>query len=193
MLVVDKLNEMLKNIVANALSSHLTPPVTPVAAPTPDIKVDPPTPGSGPVPAQNIPPQPVAPTGERSNRGDEERVRRSSRATIVDESNSEKEESVVRTSANPEIVALRREMEEVKKRYESMMNPVFKPVGSPFSKEILMDTLSRNFKTLTYENDGTNDPQDHLLRFENGALLHQYTDGVKCRVFLTTLTKAAQQ
>ncbi|KAL8511115.1 hypothetical protein ACS0TY_017801 [Phlomoides rotata] len=68
-----------------------------------------------------------------------------------------------------------------------MTNPVFEPMGSPFSEEILMDSLPGNFKTLTYECDGTNDPQDHLLRFENRALLHQYTDGVKCRVFLIVL------
>ncbi|KAL8541318.1 hypothetical protein ACS0TY_002534 [Phlomoides rotata] len=76
----------------------------------------------------------------------------------------------------------------MKKTYESITNPVFKPVGSRFSEEILIDPLPGNFKTLTYEYDGTNDPQDHLLRFENGALLHQYPDGVKCRVILTTLT-----
>ncbi|KAG8369315.1 hypothetical protein BUALT_Bualt15G0138500 [Buddleja alternifolia] len=32
----------------------------------------------------------------------------------------------------------------------------------------------------------------HLEKFETCALLHQYTDGVKCRVFLTALTRAAQ-
>ncbi|KAL8514415.1 hypothetical protein ACS0TY_013504 [Phlomoides rotata] len=56
-----------------------------------------------------------------------------------------------------------------------------------------MDPLPGNFKIPTYEYDGMNNPQDHLLRFKNGALLHQYTDVVKCRVFLTILTKLAQQ
>ncbi|KAL0405624.1 UNVERIFIED_CONTAM: hypothetical protein Slati_3876300 [Sesamum latifolium] len=35
--------------------------------------------------------------------------------------------------------------------------------------------------------------QEHLSRFENTALLHRYTDGIKCRVFVTTFARAAQQ
>ncbi|XP_074559155.1 uncharacterized protein LOC141815099 [Curcuma longa] len=35
------------------------------------------------------------------------------------------------------------------------------------------------------------DPEDHLGKFENAATLHQYTDAIKCRVFLTTLAGAA--
>ncbi|KAL0430492.1 UNVERIFIED_CONTAM: hypothetical protein Sradi_0675200 [Sesamum radiatum] len=34
---------------------------------------------------------------------------------------------------------------------------------------------------------------EHLSRFENAALLHRYTDGIKCRVFVTTFVGAAQQ
>ncbi|KAL0456619.1 UNVERIFIED_CONTAM: hypothetical protein Slati_1001100 [Sesamum latifolium] len=37
------------------------------------------------------------------------------------------------------------------------------------------------------------DPMEHLSRFENAALLHRYTDGIKCRVFVTTFARAAQQ
>ncbi|KAL0461405.1 UNVERIFIED_CONTAM: hypothetical protein Slati_0028100, partial [Sesamum latifolium] len=33
----------------------------------------------------------------------------------------------------------------------------------------------------------------YLSRFENAALLHRYTDGIKCRVFVTTFARAAQQ
>ncbi|KAL0404163.1 UNVERIFIED_CONTAM: hypothetical protein Sradi_2057100 [Sesamum radiatum] len=43
------------------------------------------------------------------------------------------------------------------------------------------------------EYDGTTDPMEHLSRFENAALLHRYADGIKCRVFVTTLARAAQQ
>ncbi|KAL0291960.1 UNVERIFIED_CONTAM: hypothetical protein Sradi_7007600 [Sesamum radiatum] len=43
------------------------------------------------------------------------------------------------------------------------------------------------------EYDGTIDPQEHLSRFENTALLHRYTDGIKCRVFVTTFARTAQQ
>ncbi|KAL0395264.1 UNVERIFIED_CONTAM: hypothetical protein Slati_4492600 [Sesamum latifolium] len=41
--------------------------------------------------------------------------------------------------------------------------------------------------------NGTTDPQEHLSYFENIALLHRYTPGVKCRVFVTTFTRSAQQ
>ncbi|KAL8488403.1 hypothetical protein ACS0TY_024614 [Phlomoides rotata] len=38
---VDKLNEMLRNVVANALASHLTPPETPVILPTLEVRSTP--------------------------------------------------------------------------------------------------------------------------------------------------------
>ncbi|KAL0430899.1 UNVERIFIED_CONTAM: hypothetical protein Sradi_0715900 [Sesamum radiatum] len=34
---------------------------------------------------------------------------------------------------------------------------------------------------------------EHLSRFENAALLHRYTDGIKCRVFVTAFARVAQQ
>ncbi|KAI3448580.1 hypothetical protein Pfo_005245 [Paulownia fortunei] len=65
--------------------------------------------------------------------------------------------------------------------------------GIPFAEEVMMDDLPANFRSLNYDYDGTTDPWEHLCRFENSALLHRYSDGVKCRVFLTTLSKSAQQ
>ncbi|XP_042441378.1 uncharacterized protein LOC122026719 [Zingiber officinale] len=43
------------------------------------------------------------------------------------------------------------------------------------------------------EYDGSKDPEDHLRKFRNAALLHQYSDAVKCRVFLNTLSGSAQK
>ncbi|XP_073130781.1 uncharacterized protein [Henckelia pumila] len=43
------------------------------------------------------------------------------------------------------------------------------------------------------EYDGSSDPEEHLGRFENAALLHRYSDAIKCRVSLTTLVRSAQQ
>ncbi|XP_073064019.1 uncharacterized protein [Primulina eburnea] len=64
-------------------------------------------------------------------------------------------------------------------------------------KEIRMlrqQDFPRVFRQLNVgEYDGHTDPEEHLWRFENAALLHQYTDGVKCRVFLGTLVRSAQQ
>ncbi|XP_042415147.1 uncharacterized protein LOC122004305 [Zingiber officinale] len=41
------------------------------------------------------------------------------------------------------------------------------------------------------EYDGSKDPEDHLRKFKNAALLHQYSDAVKCQVFLNTLSGSA--
>ncbi|XP_073152319.1 uncharacterized protein [Henckelia pumila] len=65
---------------------------------------------------------------------------------------------------------------------------------SPFARAILDEELTANFKQPTLgEYDGSSDPEEHLGRFENAALLHRYTDAIKCRVFLTTLVRSAQQ
>ncbi|XP_073133751.1 uncharacterized protein [Henckelia pumila] len=59
---------------------------------------------------------------------------------------------------------------------------------SPFARAILDEELLANFKQPTLgEYDGSSDPKEHLGRFENAALLHRYSDAIKCRVFLTTL------
>ncbi|KAL0400244.1 UNVERIFIED_CONTAM: hypothetical protein Sradi_2367700 [Sesamum radiatum] len=42
------------------------------------------------------------------------------------------------------------------------------------------------------EYDGTSDPMEYLSRFKNAALLHRYTDEIKCRVFVITFAGAAQ-
>ncbi|KAL0457715.1 UNVERIFIED_CONTAM: hypothetical protein Slati_0398700 [Sesamum latifolium] len=58
----------------------------------------------------------------------------------------------------------------------------------------MADELPMNCRTLAIaEYDGTSDPMEHLSRYESAALLHRYTDGIKCRVFITTFARAAQQ
>ncbi|KAL0428288.1 UNVERIFIED_CONTAM: Pro-Pol polyprotein [Sesamum latifolium] len=58
----------------------------------------------------------------------------------------------------------------------------------------MADEIPMNYRTPAIaEYDGTTDPMEHLSRFENAALLHRYTDGIKCRVFVTTFARAAQQ
>ncbi|KAL0375579.1 UNVERIFIED_CONTAM: hypothetical protein Scaly_0675500 [Sesamum calycinum] len=66
--------------------------------------------------------------------------------------------------------------------------------GVPFTETVMADELSVNYCTPTIAKyDGTTNPHEHLSHFENAALLHRYTDGIKCHVFVTTFTKAAQQ
>ncbi|KAL0406281.1 UNVERIFIED_CONTAM: hypothetical protein Slati_3942000 [Sesamum latifolium] len=58
----------------------------------------------------------------------------------------------------------------------------------------MADELPLNCRTPAIaEYDGTTDPMEHLSRYENAALLHRYTDRIKCRVFVTTFARAAQQ
>ncbi|XP_073129096.1 uncharacterized protein [Henckelia pumila] len=65
---------------------------------------------------------------------------------------------------------------------------------SPFARAILDEELPANFKQPTLgEYDGSSDLEEYLGRFENAALLHRYTDAIKCRVFLTILVRLAQQ
>lgn len=65
---------------------------------------------------------------------------------------------------------------------------------TPFSKGILIEELLSHFqpplKIKKYT--GALDPEDHLCRFQNVSLLHQYNDGVKYRVSLTTLEGLAK-
>ncbi|KZV55639.1 hypothetical protein F511_26803 [Dorcoceras hygrometricum] len=64
----------------------------------------------------------------------------------------------------------------------------------PFSPEVLAAELPQHFKFPNVgEYDGMGDLGEHLSRFGNAALLHQYADPIKCRVFLTTLVRSAQQ
>ncbi|KAL0408408.1 UNVERIFIED_CONTAM: hypothetical protein Sradi_1775200 [Sesamum radiatum] len=66
--------------------------------------------------------------------------------------------------------------------------------GVPFTKAVMADELPMNCRTPAIaEYDGTLDTMEHLSRFENATLLHRYTHGIKCRVFVTTFTRAAQQ
>ncbi|XP_042465778.1 uncharacterized protein LOC122048249 [Zingiber officinale] len=43
------------------------------------------------------------------------------------------------------------------------------------------------------EYDGSKDPEDHLHKFRNVALLYQYINAIKCRLFLNTLSGSAQK
>ncbi|KAL0423478.1 UNVERIFIED_CONTAM: hypothetical protein Sradi_0882600 [Sesamum radiatum] len=68
--------------------------------------------------------------------------------------------------------------------------PAEERTGIPFTEGIMADELPMNCRTPAIaEYDGTTDPQEHLSHFENAALLHRYTDDIKCRVFVTTFAR----
>lgn len=66
--------------------------------------------------------------------------------------------------------------------------------GTLFSDRIIQEKLPHNFRPLQVDDyNGIVDQEEHLGHFENFALLHQYSNGVKCQIFLTTLVRSAQQ
>ncbi|XP_042404632.1 uncharacterized protein LOC121994772 [Zingiber officinale] len=76
-------------------------------------------------------------------------------------------------------------------REESQMEPEEKVT---FSSKILEERLPKGYRPPNIgEYDGSKDPEEHLRKFRNAALLHQYCDAVKCRVFLNTLSGSAQK
>ncbi|XP_073153296.1 uncharacterized protein [Henckelia pumila] len=91
-----------------------------------------------------------------------------------------------------EIKKLKEEMELLKKKQSGYLATPVRNI--PFSAKILESELPKNFKfPHVGEYDGKGDPEEHLSRFENAALLRKYSDPIKCWVFLYTLIGPAQQ
>ncbi|KAL0456105.1 UNVERIFIED_CONTAM: hypothetical protein Slati_0949700 [Sesamum latifolium] len=67
--------------------------------------------------------------------------------------------------------------------------------GIPFSEQIMNEELPVHFRVPAHlpAYDGSTDRTEHIRKFENAALLHRYTDSIKYRIFLTTLTNSVQQ
>ncbi|KAG8391183.1 hypothetical protein BUALT_Bualt01G0161200 [Buddleja alternifolia] len=72
--------------------------------------------------------------------------------------------------------------EEMKKIRQRMgVGAPVPPRGVPFGLRILADELPNNFRAPNVSKyNGSSDPTEHLWKFKNCALLHQYSDGVKC-------------
>ncbi|XP_073018166.1 uncharacterized protein [Primulina eburnea] len=123
----------------------------------------------------------------------EDQAARQEREENVEESQSRVEETRPRPSEeNPEMEEMWREIRTLRQQLGNRAAAPKK--GSPFSLAILEEGLPPNFRQSKVEEyDGHTDPEEHLGRFENTALLHQYSDGVKCRVCLGTLVRSAQQ
>ncbi|XP_073152043.1 uncharacterized protein [Henckelia pumila] len=78
-----------------------------------------------------------------------------------------------------EIKKLKEEMEKVRKKQAGYLATTTRNI--PFTQEILDADLPKQFKLPHVgEYDGKGDPEDHLARFENEALLHKYSDQIKC-------------
>ncbi|XP_012831554.1 PREDICTED: uncharacterized protein LOC105952536 [Erythranthe guttata] len=89
-----------------------------------------------------------------------------------------------------EVDRLRRDINELKALRIGLTRT---PEGTnPFSKHLDNDPIPSNYRPILFEYNGTTDPTEHLSRFNNTASLHQLTEGVKCRAFVTTLAGPAQ-
>ncbi|KAL0439440.1 UNVERIFIED_CONTAM: hypothetical protein Slati_2427000 [Sesamum latifolium] len=60
--------------------------------------------------------------------------------------------------------------------------------GQSLEREVMKLHQQVTRETLPTERD----PAEHIRKFENAALLHRFTDSIKCRIFLTTLMSSAQ-
>ncbi|XP_075481342.1 uncharacterized protein LOC142522058 [Primulina tabacum] len=93
-----------------------------------------------------------------------------------------------------ELMELRQKMRVLEGQLERRSVVRAVPRGCPFSDIIVREPLPGNFKSAKVKDyDGNEDPEEHLARFENMAMLHCYTDGIKCKLFLTTLVDSAQR
>ncbi|XP_073129702.1 uncharacterized protein [Henckelia pumila] len=97
-------------------------------------------------------------------------------------------------------VTMAGELEMLKQKIQKLENTDpresarIKSLGCPFSPEIIGEPLLVYFKSAKIkEYDGSADPEEHVIRFENVAMLHCYGDQIKCKVFLTTLVDSAQR
>ncbi|KAL0339292.1 UNVERIFIED_CONTAM: hypothetical protein Sangu_1451300 [Sesamum angustifolium] len=77
---------------------------------------------------------------------------------------------------------LQKELQDV--QYQMMGAPSKEQADIPFRERLMTGELPMCCRTPAItEYDGTTNPQEHLSHFENEALLHRYTNGIKCRVF----------
>ncbi|XP_042404581.1 uncharacterized protein LOC121994698 [Zingiber officinale] len=60
-------------------------------------------------------------------------------------------------------------------------------------QKVLCPRTRRRERLLSSEKNVVKDPEYHLRKFRNAVLLHQYSDVIKCRVFLNTLSGSAKK
>jgi len=70
--------------------------------------------------------------------------------------------------------------------------PVSMPTRSPFTEAIQAEVLPVGTNPPKLEAyNGSTDPVDHLIQFENTMLLHNFSDAMYCKVFATVLKSTA--
>ncbi|XP_073049487.1 uncharacterized protein [Primulina eburnea] len=112
----------------------------------------------------------------------------------------EKREEERDSSADSKTPTVAEELKEIRKKVRVLEGQVGSRSstqiveGCSFSNAIVREPLPRPFKSARIKDcDGSSDPEEHLARFENIAMLHCYGDQIKCKLFLTTLVDSAQR
>ena len=84
-----------------------------------------------------------------------------------------------------------RRLAEIQPYERNTPNPL--PSKSPFTEAIQAEVVPVRINLPKFESyDGTTDPVDHLVQFENTMLLHNFSDAMYCKVFTTTLKLTAR-
>ncbi|KAL0329078.1 UNVERIFIED_CONTAM: hypothetical protein Sradi_4894500 [Sesamum radiatum] len=89
-----------------------------------------------------------------------------------------------------QIQRLVQQIDELKRRGEM----VAQNRNSPFANKILTEVVDASFRLPDLPKyDGTNDPQEHVSAFELVMNLYGQTDSINAKLFITTLTRKAQE
>ncbi|XP_075518298.1 uncharacterized protein LOC142552407 [Primulina tabacum] len=121
-------------------------------------------------------------------------------ATAKKPRREERREEEGESSAGSKSPTVAEELEELRKKVQLLEGHVGSkgsaPVAKscPFSDIIVREPLPGHLKSAKIKDyDGSSDPEEHLARLKNMAMLHCYGDQIKCKVFLTTLIDSAQR
>jgi Retrotransposon gag protein len=135
-------------------------------------------------------------SGNKSKKKQSIKVREKEESLEENEGDSSTERMEESKEGNPDFAKILRnlnqEIQELKRKAVESSVPEVRR-STPFIDEIMKGDAPPQSQIPNLEYDGTTDPTDHLGRFENVAVIYQWSDAITCRIFPITLTKLAQR